>query len=97
MAKKMNNNGMTALMLACERGRTEEGLELVSVEAGIRGPDGMTALMYASMNNNKTLVKALAEMEAGMETDSEEFALHLAFTSRAEDSISVLLSYEKDL
>ena len=97
MAKKINNNGMTALMLACERGRTEEGLELVNAEAGIRGPDGMTALMYAAMSNNKALVKALVEKEAGMETASEEFALHLAFISRAEDSISALLSHEKEL
>ncbi|TNJ27016.1 Ankyrin repeat protein 1 [Giardia muris] len=68
LARRLNGEGQSALMVAISIGFTDAALVLVSHEAGLTDPVGRTALMYCVQYDNIRVAKELVKKEAGART-----------------------------
>ncbi|KWX13726.1 Kinase/ NEK / Serine/threonine protein kinase [Giardia duodenalis assemblage B] len=94
-----NHSGMTALMLAAERGQEGAILPLLATEGCMHaslsdGHKGKTALMFAATNNHLGTVCRLLEAEAGQQDEDGNTALMLAAKHQFTDVVEKLVHYE---
>lgn len=94
-----NVNGMTALMLAAERGHEAVIPHLLPTEGCMHvllpdGRKGKTALMFAAINNHVGIVRCLLEAEACCRDENGNNALMLATKHQFTDVIKELVQYE---
>lgn len=68
LARRLNSEGQSALMVAISIGFTDAALVLVAHEAGLTDPVGRTALMYCVQYNNVRVARELVRKEAGART-----------------------------
>ncbi|EFO64678.1 Kinase, NEK [Giardia lamblia P15] len=94
-----NYNGMTALMLAAERGQEAVVPLLLATEGRMHvslpdGRKGKTALMFAAINNHANTTQRLLEAEAGQQDENCNTALMLAVKHQFIDIVKQLVQWE---
>lgn len=92
--RRVNSNGMTALMLATLNKQRDAIIKLISQESGMQNNDGETALMIAVKIGYHEGVNLLAMKEARCTKADGVSALYLAINSNNEVAARMLARYE---
>lgn len=92
--RRVNSNGMTALMLATMNRQRDAIIKLISQESGMQNNDGETALMIAVRMGYHEGVNLLAMKEARCTKPDGISALYIAINSNNEVAARMLARYE---
>lgn len=92
--RRINSNGMTALMLATLNKQRDAIINLISQESGMQNNDGETALMIAVRTGYHEGVNLLAMKEARYTKPDGTSALYIAINSNNEVAARMLARYE---
>lgn len=92
--RRVNSNGMTALMLATLNRQRDAIIKLISQESGMQNNDGETALMMAVKIGYHEGVNLLAMKEARCTKPDGVSALYIAINSNNEIAARMLARYE---
>ncbi|EFO61636.1 Hypothetical protein GLP15_1769 [Giardia lamblia P15] len=89
--KSVNENGMTALMVAAQTGNTELATILLKDEQQIKDSQGRTALIYAIQNGQSQLCRLLATRELDTSNLKSQSPFSVAIQSDAHDCLEAML------
>ena len=92
-----DEQGMTALMHAAQRGHVESVKLLAEKEKGLQDRNGWTALMHATHGNHSEVAKVLAPHEHGKRDNNGRTALMIATQQGSLEMVKLLLDHEKGL
>ena len=88
----MNNEGLTALLLACNQGHQNVVDVFIQTDTGFRqtSPDGFTPFQYASLAGKREIVQLFLTKKAYLDKE-RALALFLAYTNRLEGIVKLFM------
>lgn len=89
--KSVNENGMTALMVAAQTGNTELAAILLKDEQQIKDSQGRTALIYAIQSGQSQLCRLLATRELDTSNLKSQSPFSVAIQNDAHDCLEAML------